>query len=266
MDGKWGKVNRNTAERDSSKISAEFELGARQFKATPDNGLQSNGRFGWYGSAKLIYGTPYQNYKTPFSNIYVQAEMGKDDSALVNGLRVYGSLMGWEIRPGHRTQHLLVLSANYDFIRNEAFFYGGQSIKLNLFSQLELPKGLKFNSNFAVGPVLLAAIPDNYMYKDRNYDYASGITATAGGGLNVRDKFFASLTYTGGWLSTINGNRSNYFLHTVAGEFRYMLRDNLAVVAAPGYFTLEGNYRDHPNVDKKYPFVRATLRYCMDFK
>src|SRR5665213_1363188 len=75
LDGKWGKIEPNSTERDSSKIYAEFDLGMRKYSIN-----YGKGYFGWYGHVKLLYGTPYENYKTPFSYIYVNTVFGKDDS------------------------------------------------------------------------------------------------------------------------------------------------------------------------------------------
>lgn len=122
MDGRWGKISHNAAEQDTSKVSLEIDLGSRQFKATRTNTLRSSG-FGWYGRVKLLYGSRYENYETPFSNIYINAEFGKDDSSRMNNLNVYGSLAGWELAGDKKKEMLAILSANYDYIRNEAFFF-----------------------------------------------------------------------------------------------------------------------------------------------
>ncbi len=126
MDGRWGRVINNPAEQDTSKVSLEIDLGGRDFKATRTNGLKNTG-YGWYGRIKLLYGSRYENYKTPFSNMYVNAEFGQDDTSKLNNLNVYGSLAGWELAGDEKKEELVIISANYDYIHNEAFFYGGQS-------------------------------------------------------------------------------------------------------------------------------------------
>ncbi|WP_374949008.1 DUF3943 domain-containing protein [Mucilaginibacter sp.] len=263
IDGKWGKVDYKAANRDSSRISAEFDLGVRSFNANNSNFVKY-GKFGLFGRVKLLYGNRYQDYETPFSNIYISAEMGKDDSSLVNNVNVYGSLIGWEIKSNQKLQHLAILSANYDYIRNEAFFYGAQSVKLNLFSEYNITKMFTINTAFAAGPVILAAVPDKYRYNGRTYNYASGVSLTGGGGINISDRIFASVDYRGGWLQTINGNKSHYFLHTVNSEFRYFTGKKLSLAFEPGYFILRGYYKDYPDIDQKYPFARFSARYSVN--
>jgi hypothetical protein len=264
LDGKWGKVYGNPRERDSSLVSMEADLGARRFSSITGN-VKTNGKTGWFGRAKLMYGNRYKDFSTPFSNIYINVEVGRDDSSLVNNLSVYGSLAGWELQTGKDLQHLVVLSANYDYISNEAFFYGAQSVKANLYSTFEMSKKITINTNIGTGPVLLAAVPNTYNSNGRNYDYTSGFGINGGAGLNISSKFFMSVDYRGGWLYTINGNKSHYFLHTVTSEVRYAFKNRLSLAAEPGYLFLRGKYDEHPDVNKRYPYLRISTRYSMNF-
>jgi hypothetical protein len=264
LDGKWGKVYGNTSDRDSSQVSMEADIGARRFSNITGN-VKSNGKTGWFGRVKLMYGSRYKDFSTPFSNIFINVEAGRDDSTLVNNLSVYGSLAGWELQTGKDLQHVVILSANYDFISNEAFFYGAQSVKANLYSTFEMSKKITINTNVGTGPVILAAVPNTYNSNGRNYDYTSGFGINGGAGLNIASRFFASIDYRGGWLYTVNGNKSHYFLHTVTSEVRYALKNGLSLAAEPGYFFLRGKYAEHPDVNKRYPYLRVSTRYSMNF-
>lgn len=259
LDGKWGKVDRNSRERDSTHVRAEFDLGARKFNA------DDHGKTALYGHIKLLYGTPFENYRVPFSNISVNAEFGGDDSSKVNILSVYGSLAGWWIQASGRSQHLVSLSANYDYIHNEAFFYSAQSVKVNLFSEFELGSGLHIASAAGIGPVLLAAVPDQYRFKGRDYDYTAGGGVYANIGITLLDRVFYRLNYRGGLLKTINGNESRYVLQAVTSEIGYRFADQFSVCAEPGYFYLHGFYKNFKDVMAKYPYIRLSVRYSLDF-
>jgi hypothetical protein len=265
LDGKWGKVSHNTLEVDSSKVNAEFDLGYRAF----NNDLQGRGSThhgGWYGSAKLLYGTPYEHFSKPFTNINITAEFGKDDSTSLNVVSAYGSLTGWQLNNGEVIKQLLILSANYDYIHNVAFFYGGQSVKFNLYSEFDVSKKIKLNTTLGAGPVLLAAVPDVYLYQGRNYDYGPGFAINGGGRLGLMNKLFLGINYRGGWVKTLSGNASHYFLHAVTSEVSYMLVDNVSLAVEPGYFTLRGNYKTKPDVINNYPYLRASVRYALNLK
>jgi len=259
ITGKWGKSTRNTIERDSSKVIADFDLGYRRYNA--DN----RGLYGIYGHMKFLYGTPYQGYRTPFSNIVVNIEAGKDDSSIVNLVSVYGSLAGWRIRSNKQINHVVVLSANYDYIRNQAFFFGGQSVKANLISEFDLPKKFKLTTNVGAGPILLGAVPAYRIFNKRDYYYGMGASITGSGTIAFSDKICFGIHYNGGYLRTINGDPSHYYLHAVSNELDVKLYKNFSVVGESGYFTLQGNYRDFPDVVKNYPYVRLSARYTVNF-
>jgi hypothetical protein len=270
LNGKWGKVKFQDdmspgAIADSSKISAEFDLGGRRFSANDGGPFNSGGRLGWYGRASLFYGSRYDDIKTPFSNILITAEFGQDDSTKVNVVSVYGSLTGWLIESNSEVRHLATISANYDYIHNEAFFYGSQSVKLNLYSEFKLDDDLKLNTAIGAGPVILAAIPDPYIYNGRNYDYGPGFAVNGMAGIGVYDHLFLSVNYRGGWMETLNGNASHYFLHAVTGEFSYRIIKGLSLAGEAGYFRLNGTFKHYPNIASTYPYVRTSVRYSVDF-
>jgi len=266
MDGKWGKVSDGDIDKpDSTNVHADFDLGFRTFSTNNINTANTE-RSGLYGRIKLVYGSAEKDLKTPFSNIYVNTEFGQDDSSKVNIISVYGSLIGWDFsKADSQNQELLIISANYDYIHNQAFFYGGESAKANLFSEYKLSKGITVNTSFGLGPVLLAAVPDKYLFNGRNYDYTSGVSVIAGAGISIDDKLYYSINYRGAALFTINGNQSHYFLHVVSSELRYALGDGFSLCAEPGYLTLKGDYKHHEDVTKNYSYFRVSTRYSLNF-
>ena len=212
---------------------------------------------------KVVYGSPSENMKDPFSNISVVIEAGQDDSSKLNIVSVYGSLAGWKIYSQNRTD-LAVLSANYDYINNAAFYYSAEGVKMNLYSEFRISDKIKINTAAGVGIVILAAIPDAYTYKSRNYDYGPGLSYNGSAKLGIGNKFFYTVSYRGGLMGTMNGNPSNYLLHAITNELSYLIIKGLSVGAEEGYFNLHGNYRHFPDVNKTYPYARVSIRYNFD--
>jgi hypothetical protein len=260
IDGKWGKVAPNSTERDSSKIYAEFDLGMRRFKVN-----NRDGNFGWYGHIKILYGTPYEDYKTPFSYIYINTVFGKDDSTSVNNVNVAGSLNGWRVGSTDNSRHLALLTANYDYISNQAFKYSAESLKLNLISEFQPSNKIRINTTVGIGPIILAAVPDAYLYNGRPYDYCTGGGLNASGEISIGNKLFYGITYRGAVFKTVSGNSSDYVLQTVSSEARFMIIDGFSICAEPGYFSLLGNYKGN-HVTKTYPYLRASVRYSLNIQ
>lgn len=256
LDGKWGKISNDTTGMDTTKMYAEIDGGVRRFKVN-----NRDGDCGWYSHVKLLYGTPYQNYKTPFSYIYVNTEFGKSLNSVINLVSVYGSLTGFWVQSTSNIQQMALLTANYDYIDNDAFFYSSQNVKLNLFSEFKLSKKVKINTVFGAGPILLAAVPDPYPNYGRPYDFCTGAGFNGSAEISFDNRFFYGFSYKGGWFTTLSGNASYYFLHTFTSEIRLRVIDSFSVCAEPGYFTLNGHFKSYPAVDKTYPYLRLSIRY-----
>lgn len=262
IDGKWGKPmpsNPDTRRGDTSRLYLELAGGWRQYRV--NRGTVNSG---WYAHFGMIYGSPFEDIKTPFSTIFLNTEFGKDDSTAANMVRVYGSLTGWRIAVTDSSRHTGLLTANYDYLNTSAFFYSGQSVNFNLFSRFHLPGHSTINTDLYGGAILLAAVPDPYLYKDRSYDYCIGTGFGAAFAVEIQDRLSVNVNYSGGWFSTVSGNSSYYFLHTLTAGLNYRLIDQLYFSAEPGYYTLLGKYRHYPSVHSTYPFFRLSFKYALN--
>ncbi|WP_295672662.1 DUF3943 domain-containing protein [uncultured Mucilaginibacter sp.] len=256
IDGKWGKVNDNSVEKDTTKVYVEFDAGMRRFSV---NNL--NGNFSWYGRFKLLYGSPYENYRSPFSFISINTEFGKSLKSNVNLISAYGSLTGFWVQYTDKTQQMALLTANYDYINNDAFFYSSENIKLNLFSKFKISNKIKISTTFGTGPIFLAAVPDPYPNYGRAYDFCWGAGLGAGVMISLDDRFFYGINYRGAWFKTYSGNASDNFLHTLTSELGFKIIKGCSISAEPGYFALLGHYKHYPDYDKTYPYLRISVRF-----
>jgi hypothetical protein len=121
------------------------------------------------------------------------------------------------------------------------------------------------NTTLGAGALILGGVPDPYIYRGRNYDYESGLVFSGGGTIAVDNKLFYNIYYRGGWTATINGNKSTYFLNNITTELNYMVFKDIGLVAELGYLRLNGNYSNFADIDRKYPYFKAAVRYNVDF-
>lgn len=264
LDRKWGKPVVQNTEIDSFKMDAQFDMGFRRI--SPNQHLISKGSNVLYGRMRFVY-EGLQGDKKPFDAFSMDVEVGLDDSALVNTLSVYGLLYGKELVRGETVRHQAILSANYDLFHNSSFFYGGQSVKMNLVSEFKMAHRLSINTSLGLGTVLLAAIPDQYMNnrESRHYDYGSGLSLGGKLSVEVLDRIKLGLLYTGGMVATISGNHSHYALHALSSELSIMPLKPFSVNISAGYFVVNGDYRDFPDIKKRYSFGRISLGYQLFF-
>jgi hypothetical protein len=263
LDGKWGRVSTvPSTDLDTMAMAGELDIGARQISEHNGN-LFTKGKTGWYARLRLLYGDPFKPSKTPFNNFDIRVELGADDTAKLNNVSVNGLLSSWELKSNAKVDHIMSLTANYDFYHNSEFEYGAQSVTFSLYSKFMNDNNINFTTRVGAGAVILAAVPDPYLYygEGRNYDYGPGFSLIGQAGMMVKNRLAVVVNYKGGWFVTLNGNSSTHFLHTASGEVRYRVFNQFSFGAEGGYLILHGDYRDYPTVNSKYPFVRLSIGY-----
>lgn len=261
LDGKWGKLQSGSALPDTSRLCAELDIGVRSVSVNNKDVL-----FRWYGHIKLLYGTPFDDLRTPFSYLGIDAEFGKNPSDILNQISIYGSLSGWKIGSGAKYKHAGILTANYEYLNNDFFSYSAQSIKFNLLSEGSISSQFKLHTAVSTGPILLAAVPDPYQYKGRFYSYCSGVGFGVNGQISYKTRLFYGVNYRYGVFKTLSGNSSYYILHSLTSEIRYRYTKELSVCAEPGYLALNGKYKYYNDVNNKYPYLRLSMRYMLDYR
>jgi hypothetical protein len=263
LDGRWGRVHYNTKD-DTARvpINAIVDLGARRF-STSINDVLEEGDNEFYIRLRLQYGPVYEPVKTPFSSFFVIVEAGAADSAHLNQVYVNGILKQWIMNETVKHRHLGSFTMNYDYFLNNSFEYGGQSFNFKFLSDWNRKSRTRLRTEIGAGPIVLAAVPDDYLYygEGRNYNYGPGFGVNANVNLDFSNKFVWNINYRSGWFITLNGNDSHFYLNAFSNEFRYNFTSRLSVAMEVGDVTLDGNYENYPDVYKTFPYGRFSFGY-----
>jgi hypothetical protein len=261
IDGKWNKISRKPNPlKDRITTRGLLDIGARQYSERIDD-LLSRGKTEWYAGLRYWYGDALHDYRKPFDNFYLQLEIGGDDTARLNIIRVAGNLYGWKMHQTEKAVHTGQISLNYDYFRNSAFFFSGQSANFNVISAIQLGKKTKLESHLGAGWVILAAVPDEYLYygEGRNYNYGTGLSLIVNERLHLFNSLWVALNYRGALIGTINGNQSGFHLHATTAELRYFFTKNLSAGMEAGHFVLIGNYATQADVHHNWPYLKASV-------
>lgn len=262
LDGRWGKVHFGPVDTSRIPLSGTIDFGGRRFGERIKDVL-TKGDNEFYMRARLQYGNMYEATKVPFHNFNITVEAGAGDSAYLNTVQVNGAITQWIKKETDNSRHFYTITMNYDYLNNSSFSYGGQSFNFKLLSQWNRQRKTKYFSNVGAGIIVLAAVPDDYLYygEGRNYNFGPGVSIAAGGGININDKFTASVNYRGGWFITVNGNESSFFLNAASTDLRYQFSRRLSLGTEFGHYSLNGYYEKYNDVSKRWPFIRYSLGY-----
>ncbi|SFN30017.1 protein of unknown function [Chitinophaga sp. YR627] len=262
LDGNWGRVYGDT---DSTALAVYLNIGTRHFNIRTLNEY-TKGNNELYFRLRLLYGDRYKPSNIPFESFYAQIEAGGGDSTYLNTVQVIGALKTWTLQESPDQLHLYSVTMNYDFIKNNAFQYGGQSFTFRLLSDWFRKGKTKLYTEIGSGIVVLGAVPDKYLYygEGRNYDYGPGISLTTSVFLNVNNRFETELNYKGSRFKTVNGNNSSFILNTLSADVRVRIVKDFTLAAGIGQYTLNGFYKGFRNVAEIYPFARFSVGYKFD--
>jgi len=260
ISGEWGRVH---AQADTAhQLTADLNIGTRHFNVKTYQ-TKLRGKEELYVRLRLLYGEKMEESNIPFDHFSAVIELGGGDSTYVNNVQLSGALKTWPMKNDGPAQHLYTITMNYDFIKNNAFQYGGQSFTFKLMSDWNPGSKVKFTSEIGSGVITLGAVPDKYLFygEGRNYDYCAGIQVVAAGKVNFDNKFEAEFNYRGSRFQTINGNPSSYILNTLAADLRGYLNKRFSLAAGLGQYSLNGFFKGFENVAEIYPFARFSIGY-----
>lgn len=260
INGEWGRIHGlvDTA----NKLTTYLNIGSRHFNIkTYQENLRGKAEI--YVRLRLLYGEKFKETKVPFDHFSATIELGSGDSTYVNNLQVSGALKTWAMEVEGDAKHLYTITMNYDFIKNNAFQYGGQSFTFKLISNWNPKRKVRFTSEIGSGVIALGAVPDKYLFygEGRNYDYCAGLSVTAAGSMIINNRFETELNYRGSRFQTINGNPSSYILNTLSADLRGYLTERFSLTAGAGQYTLNGFFKGFENVAEIYPFARFSIGY-----
>jgi hypothetical protein len=129
----------------------------------------------------LSYGDPWDGKDhRPYDRFDVAAQSNFGDKTRLGRLLIRGDLFTKPLGDG--TKHALTLQQDFDYIDNEAYEYGGQSIGPALLSQFQPSSTLRLITRLQAYGILLGAVNSDYSQladvanqeRIREYDYGPG--------------------------------------------------------------------------------------------
>jgi hypothetical protein len=260
INGEWGRVHGQVDT--GHKLRVDLNIGSRHFNIKTYQ-TKLRGKEELYVRLGLLYGEKYAESNVPFDHFSALIELGGGDSTYVNNVQVSGALKTWPMENEGDAKHLYTITMNYDFIKNNAFQYGGQSFAFKLLSNWNPKAKVQFTSEVGSGVIALGAVPDKYLFygEGRNYDYCAGIQVMASNKINFDHRFETELNYRGSRFQTINGNPSSYILNTLSADLRGFLNKRFSLAAGVGQYSLNGFFKGFDNVAEIYPFARFSVGY-----
>jgi uncharacterized protein DUF3943 len=161
------------------------------------------------------YGNPWENTRRkPFDYAEVTLQLTPGEKQPISILRIRGDI--WEKPLGNQEapNHVFAINQFYDYMNNNTFEFGGQSLAATLYSRFRLSDKVGVTSRVSALMLSLGAINSDYAEiaqvanreRLREYDYGPGVGTDAWANLLVKRIPIVTVAYRFQWINVVNGS------------------------------------------------------------
>jgi hypothetical protein len=229
------------------------------------------------------YGNPFDNTRRkPFDNMDMTVQLTAGEKNPVTILRIRGDLWEKPLGSPDFTNHVFAITQFFDYMDNNTFEFGGQSVATSLLSRFWLSDKVRLRTRVSALVLSLGAVNSDYAEiahvadreRLREYDYGPGVGADSGADLVVSGQTLVSLNYRFQWISVSNGSVYSKGVSSLGSNANHYVQYGLARVFIPVFkkfgvgadgfvFLRKSRYAD-PNfadIDQRNPRLRVFLAF-----
>ena len=162
------------------------------------------------------YGDVFENTRRkPFDYIELVAEVNFGEKVGLGNVQIRGDLASWLLGDGGN--HAFELVQHFDYINNNAYEFGGQSLGAALSSRFRLSDRVSLRTRVDAYGTILGAVNADYSWladvaeqeRIREYDYGPGAGTSAAASLAISGGPVLSALYRFSWIDVRNGSLYN---------------------------------------------------------
>lgn len=164
------------------------------------------------------YGNVFENTRRkPFDYMDFVAEMNFGEKVGLDNVQIRGNLASWPLGSKEHPDHVVALVQHFDYMNNNAYEFGGQSVGAALFSRFRLSDKVALTTRLDGDAIVLGAVNADYSWladvadqeRIREYDYGPGLGAMATASLRVAGHPVLTALYRFAWIGVANGSVYN---------------------------------------------------------
>jgi hypothetical protein len=173
-----------------------------------------------YGTVLLnhSYGDVFENERRkPFDYLDFVGELNFGEKTRLDNVQIRGNLAAWPLGSPTSPKHVVAIVQHFDYMNNNAYEFGGQSVGAALFSRFKLSEKVGLITRLDSDAIVLGAVNADYSWladvadqeRIREYDYGPGLGAMATASLTLAGRPLLTALYRFAWISVSNGSVYN---------------------------------------------------------
>jgi hypothetical protein len=244
-------------------FGGRFDLGTRTLS---DGYIWEEDRTRMYVDFYLRYGHAFKPIEKPYDAFSFRIQLTfKNKPHGISRLQSRGVLASANVYESDESQHMLSADQFYDYIDNEAYTYGGQTIAASYFSRFWKGESFEARTQVSLGAIILGANKSDYFnISGREYDYGPGAGYVVGVEFARKKRNVFSISTAGFWIHSVNGTRAEHYNRITTVRVDLPVKQYLGVGADYVLYEAERHYKDYPDVKTRNPELKLYLAWFME--
>ncbi len=262
LSGEAFEVHANGEDRFPKGGNAEIYAGLRTIS---QNRIWDSDTTRVFVEARFDYGDIFDEDVTkPFDNFHLEAQLNFGDKTSLGWVRGRGMLVKKELGHGKNSRQIIAGYQHFDYINNNAYEFGGQSISAAYFSRFETDYGYQLETELHANAILLGAVQSDYEnFSGREYDYGPGAGFKLNVSLGKENWEYLRLEHEQYWISSINGNRAEHLVSITQLHLELPLKHFYGIGADYLLYLSEAQYQSFEDTSARAPQLRLYLIWNM---
>jgi hypothetical protein len=259
LTGEAFEVHANPPNRIPGFFGADFRFGLRTLG---EKNLWTSKSTKSFFSFDMTYGNPFEVTRgKPFDHFTFGMQVNFANRPHgIGWFESRGMLYAGDVVKTETSHHIFGSFIHFDYIDNEAYTYGGQSLSFSYLSRFRASERFGAVMDFHLQYIILGAAKSDYFsLSGREYDYGPGVGYKFGAHFWLNKYEFLSLWHEGHLVHSINGNKADHFVNLTRVKLDYPVRGFIGIGADYILYMADRYYRDYPDVHAKNPELRLYM-------
>jgi hypothetical protein len=259
ISGRSGKVYANPEEKYPSALRTSMEFGARTMG---EDGSSEPDTTRAFFRAEFAYGDPFEgDIEKPFETFDFSVQLNFGDKTALGAASINGLLFASVLKDTETSKHLIGASQHFDYVNNNAYEIGGQSVGATYLGRMGTQKSA-FVTEFHANAVIMGGTKSDYEdFTGRSYSYGPGMGFKLGMGWHRNQKPVLTFNHSSHWLFIVNGVPGTHYVAYTSLRLDIRPLKHWGLGAEIAAYHAERHYDDFENVSQVNPEGRLFINY-----
>ncbi len=229
----------------------------------------------------INHGSAWENERRkPYDHMDIGVQMNGSDKVPIGRFQIRGDLYSRLLGDRKQRKYAFAISQYFDYVNNNAFEFGGQSIGATLYSRFRPSPSLGINTRVDALWNMMAAINSEYSFlavvanqeRFREYDYGTGAGFIAEATSTYKGKPLLGLGYRFQYINVKNGSiwdpsqpgsNANHYVQSVVARLYIPIRGPMSFEMDGAVFLRDSHYQlvQIEDIRQRIPQLRFTLAW-----